>query len=146
MKVSEIMTKNPATVTPDQTVQEAAAAMERADCGCLPVIEKGNSRKLIGIVTDRDIAMRAVGKGRGVDTRVQDVMSKAPCCCAADDDLELAETIMADEQVRRVPVVDASGCTIGMLSQADLARAAARRRDVTDEDVAHVVECVSAPN
>lgn len=146
MKVSELMTKNPASVTPEQTLREAAAAMEKADCGCLPVIENGNSGKLIGVVTDRDIATRGVAQGKGPEACVRDVMSSNPTCCSADDDVETVERIMAEEQVRRVPVVDESGHGIGMVSQADIALAAQRSRDISDRDVARVVECVSAPS
>lgn len=146
MKVSELMTKNPASVTPEQSLREAAAAMEKADCGCLPVTDNGNGGKLIGVITDRDITTRGVAQGKGPDTSVREVMSSNPKCCSADDDVEVVERIMAEEQVRRVPVVDQSGQSIGMVSQADIALAAQRSRDISDRDVVRVVECVSAPS
>jgi CBS domain-containing protein len=145
MKVSELMTKDPACVTPEQTVQEAAEKMRQADCGLLPVIEGANGGRLVGVVTDRDIAVRAIGKGRGPDARVKDVMSANPSCCKADDDIEMVRRVMIEQKVRRVPVVDAAGHGIGIVSQADLALAADQRREVTDRDVAKVLEGVSQP-
>ena len=144
MKVSELMTKNPACVTPEQSVQDAASLMERCDCGCLPVVEGSNGKRVVGVVTDRDIAMRAIAHGHGPDTKVSDVMSADVACCHPDDDISLVQQVMAEQQVRRVPVVDASGCACGMISQADLARAAEDHRGVDEGDVARVVEKVSA--
>lgn len=145
MKARELMTKDPAVVYPDDTLREAASRMERNDCGCLPVVENGNGGRVVGVVTDRDIATRAVGLGRGPETRVSDVMSRDPHCCRGEDDVAAVEHIMAEEQVRRVPVVDQSGRPVGMIAQADLARAAEYRVEVSDSDLAHVVERVSAP-
>ena len=145
MKASELMTKDPAVVHPDDTVREAASRMERNDCGCLPVVENGNSGRLVGVVTDRDIATRAVGHGRGPDTQVSEIMSADPHCCRSEDDVATVQQIMAEEQVRRVPVVDQDGRPVGMIAQADLARAAEYRVEVSDSDLAHVVERVSAP-
>jgi len=145
MKVKELMTKNPACVTPEQTVQDAARAMEQADCGLLPVVESSNGGRLIGVVTDRDIALRAVAAGKGPSARVADVMSANPRCCKPDDDVELVQRVMAEMKVRRVPVVDNDGHGVGIVSQADLALAADQRREISDQDVAHVVESVSKP-
>lgn len=145
MKVSELMTKNPTCVTPEQTVQEAAERMQQADCGLLPVVESANGGRLVGVVTDRDIAVRGVGQGRGPDARVKDVMSANPSCCKADDDIELVQRVMSEQKVRRVPVVDAHGHGVGIVSQADLALAADQRREITDQDVARMVESVSKP-
>ncbi len=145
MLAKELMTRNPACVTPEQTIRDAAAEMERCDCGCLPVVEKGNGSKVIGVITDRDIAMRAVGKGRGPDTPVQDVMSASPRCCCDTDDVELVKRIMTEERVRRVPVVDQTGRSVGMISQADLARAA-EQASLSEHDVASTLEKVSQPS
>lgn len=144
MRVNELMTKNPACVSPQQTIQDAAAEMERCDCGCLPVVEQGAGGRLVGVVTDRDIAMRAVGKGRDATTKVADVMTASPKCCCDDDDIGLVQRIMAEQQVRRVPVVDHAGHAVGMISQADIARAA-ESRALDEHDVAHLVEKVSQP-
>ena len=144
MRVSELMTRNPACVTPQQSVREAASEMERCDCGCLPVVEQGRNSKVVGVVTDRDIAMRAVGRGRGPDTLVKDVMSASPHCCRDDDEVDLVRRIMAEQQVRRVPVVDHAGNSVGMISQADLARAA-EKETVSEHDIARIMERVSQP-
>ncbi len=143
MKVSELMTGSPACATPDQTLRDVASMMKQHDCGCVPV-QDGVSGKLIGVVTDRDIVMRAVATGRGSETSVRDVMSKDPACCGADDDVEKVQKIMAEKQVRRVPVIDANGKAVGIVAQADLARAANGHGKVSDRDLAKVVESVSA--
>jgi len=145
MKAREIMTANPACITPDATAQEAARLMAECDCGVVPVVEDTRSKRLVGVVTDRDLAVRGLAQGKGADTRVRDLMTANPSCCAPDDDLKEVERTMADRMVRRVPVVDERGCCVGVIAQADLARAAERRRGVTDKEVARVVEKLSEP-
>jgi CBS domain-containing protein len=141
MKVREIMTQNPATATPDTTARDAARLMKQHDCGALPVCEPGSGR-VVGVVTDRDIAIRAVAEGRPVETPVRELMTPSPECVRADDDLDKVESLMADRQVRRVPVVDESGKVIGMVAQADLAR---ELKAVGKRDFSKVVESISEP-
>lgn len=143
MKAQEIMTRNPACCTPDDTAEQAAALMEDNDCGCVPVVEDQETRKLIGLVTDRDIALRGVGRGRDGSTPVRELMSADVSCCGPDSDVEEAERIMTERQVRRVPVIDEGGCCVGMIAQADLAREA--DHGVSDREVGQVVERVSEP-
>jgi CBS domain-containing protein len=143
MEAQEIMTRAPACCTPDHTVQEAARMMQDHDCGCIPVVD--DARRLVGVVTDRDLACRCLAAGLGPDTSVAEVMSLSPSCCSPDDDVQLVERIMENRQVRRVPVVDAQGECVGMVSQADVARAAERSAQVSDREVARMVERVSAP-
>lgn len=143
MRVREIMTGNPTCCAPDDTVQTAARAMLDADCGCLPVVDDMGSRHVVGVVTDRDLAVRALGQGKGPETRVREVMSASPTCCGPDADLREVERIMADRQVRRVPVVDERGCCVGMIAQADLARA---DRGVDDHEVRETLERISEPS
>lgn len=145
MKVSELMTKNPTCVTLDQSIRDAAIQMEKCDCGCLPVSDDKNGGRLVGVITDRDIAIRAVARGFGPDARVRDVMTPNPASCRADDDVKELERIMSEKQVRRVPVVDDSGRCLGIVAQADLARAADQEKDISDRDVAQVIENISAP-
>lgn len=145
MKAHELMTPCPACCTPDDTARRAARLMADNDCGCLPVLEGRNSDRVIGIVTDRDIALRAIARGKGPDTPVGELMTPNPACCPADADVESVEHLMADRQIRRVVVVDASGCCAGIIAQADLAREAERGRDVGEKEVARVVERISAP-
>ena len=140
MKAREIMTADPACCTPQDTVRRATELMAERDCGSLPVVEDMDGRRLVGVVTDRDVALRAVARGNGPDTPVGDVMSASPSCCGPDDELSAVERIMADKQVRRVPVVDDAGCCVGMIAQADLAR---DERGASDGEVRRVVERIS---
>jgi CBS domain-containing protein len=145
MKVRDIMTERPAICSVDDTIEQAARLMEQNDCGCIPVVE-GRDQNLVGVVTDRDITLRATGRGHSLNTRVRDVMTASPHCCKADDDVQQLERIMSEQQVRRIPVIDHTGrCCIGMVAQADLARAAERTSEVTDAEVGRVVERISEP-
>jgi CBS domain-containing protein len=143
MKAQDIMTAHPACCSPDDTAEHAAHLMDEHDCGCLPVVTDEGSRHLLGIVTDRDIALRGVGRGGGANTRVSDLMTAEVSCCAVDSDIEEVERIMAERQVRRVPVLDDRGACIGIIAQADLAREAGHA--VSDAEVGRVVEQISEP-
>ena len=133
MKAREIMTKDPAACGPNDTAEDVARTMRDQDCGCVPVVD-ASSRRLLGIVTDRDLAMRVLAEGLGPDARVRELMSPDPCCCSPDDDLRTVEKLMSDNQVRRVPVVDEQGCCVGIISQADLAMAGMGRDVVSDRE------------
>jgi CBS domain-containing protein len=143
MKAQEIMTSAPASCTPNDTAQSAAQLMAEHDCGCLPVVEDTDTNRLVGVVTDRDLAVRGLAEGKSPDTPVQELMSTKPSCCTPDDDVEDVEKIMAERQVRRVPVIDGNGCCVGMVAQADLARTS--ERGVSDREVGRVVERISEP-
>src|SRR3982750_4440109 len=132
MRARELMTAEPACCTPDQTVQEAAQLMGQHDCGCIPAVEETETTPLVGGIRNRDITCRCTAEGKGPDTEVANVMSQDPKCCGPDDDVGTIEKIMAQAQVRRVPVVDNDGCCVGMIAQADLARNA---RIVSDREV-----------
>jgi CBS domain-containing protein len=129
MKISELMTKNPCTVTPDTLVSEAARLMKEEDVGIVPVVERvGGAEtrgRLVGVVTDRDITVRYVAEGRTTDAPVRDVMSGGVKTATPDDSVESVMALMGREQVRRIPVVDERGSLVGVVSQADLARKAA---------------------
>ena len=142
MQVHEMMTQQPACCTPDETVQRAAQLMKEHDCGCLPVVEDSRTKRVIGTVTDRDLACRGLAAGKGPDTTVREVMSKDPTCCRPGDDIGEVERVMAEKQVRRVPVVDERGCCVGMVAQADLAL---HEEAVTNSEVGRVVERISEP-
>jgi CBS domain-containing protein len=119
MKISEIMTRDPATVRPDSTLGEAATLMKQEDCGSLPVVD---GARLVGIVTDRDIVVRAIAAGKDAKTtRVSDVMSADPVTVSPSDDVREAERSMRDSQVRRLPVVE-DGRLVGILVTAQIAR------------------------
>lgn len=138
MRVAEVMTTEPACCSPDASVQEAASLMVQNDCGCVPVVDDENH--VMGIVTDRDIACRCVAGGKDASTPVSEVMTEHAQCCGADDDVEEATRIMAEGKVRRVPVVDESGCCVGMVSQADIVR-----RTEEKQHAMETVESVSEP-
>lgn len=121
MNVQEIMTRNPACATPGMTARDAAQMMKREDTGVLPVVEAEGSRKLLGVVTDRDLAIRVVGEGRNGDTRVSDIMSADRLATARPGDtVDRVMEAMAEEQVRRIPIVDERGDLVGIISQADI--------------------------
>ena len=140
MKVIEIMTENPACCTPEQTAREAARLMAQNDCGSIPVVEEG-SRRLLGVVTDRDLAIRVLAEGRGPDTPVREAMTPDPVTCSPDDDVDKVERLMAERQVRRIPVVE-NGRVVGVVAQADLAL---HPNAVSDREVGHLVEEISQP-
>ncbi len=120
MKVSEIMTSNLEVVTPEQPVQEAARLMLSADAGVVPVQE---GDRLVGMVTDRDIAVRVVAEGRGSDTPVRDVMSEKPLFCFDDEDVDEVAMQMSNAQVRRFPVLSREGQKlVGIISIGDLTK------------------------
>lgn len=119
-KISEVMTQRPRAVTAQMTVREAARLMDEEDVGSLPVVDEGE--RLIGIVTDRDVAVRVVGRGLDSDqTVVGDVASRDVVALTPDHDLDDALRLMAQEQVRRVPIVQRENQLVGILAQADVA-------------------------
>jgi CBS domain-containing protein len=142
MLAKEIMTPDPQCCTPDDTLRDAARLMADYDCGCLPVVDDKDGKQVVGVLTDRDIAVRGVARGKTPDSKVNDVMSPAPACCFAEDEVEEVERIMAEKQVRRVPVLDRDERVVGMIAQADLAR---NDRAASDRDVGRLVEKISEP-
>ncbi len=142
MKANEIMTPTPATCTPDTTARDAARMMEDNDCGSLPVVENRDSLKLIGMVTDRDLALRILGRGQDPNTPIREAMTKNVSSVKQNDDLDAVERVMSGQQVRRVPVVDGQGRVIGIVAQADLAR---ELESVGRKDFTRVVEKISQP-
>ena len=141
MQVRDVMTKDPSCVTPGATIREAAQLMQRENVGIIPVVEEKGSRKLLGVVTDRDIALRIVAEGRDGGTRVSDVMSSNRIhTCKPDDNVDDAMEAMASEQVRRIPIVDERGELVGIVAQADIVR------KTRDEDKAgNTVKEISEP-
>ena len=136
MKVSEVMTRDVRTIQPDQTAQEAASFMLSADAGSIPVTD---GERLIGMITDRDIAVRGVAKGNGPDTPVRDLMSNDVICARIDEDCFEVASRMSEAQVRRLPVIDEQQQLCGIVSLGDLSRE-------TDNDTAgQALEGVSQP-
>lgn len=124
MRVSEAMTRDVRVANPDQTIREAAQMMAELDAGALPV---GEQDRLVGMITDRDIAVRAVAHGKSPDTRVRDVMTDDVKYCFDDDDVEDVARNMADIQVRRLPVVNRDKRLVGVVSLGDLSLTGKRR-------------------
>ncbi len=137
MQARDIMTRNPECLTPDSTLQEAARLMRDGGFGALPVVNDQKALEVVGIITDRDLAIRHVAEGHDGSCRVGDHMTKDVECVRADSDLSDVEDVMSDEQIRRIPVVDENDRLIGMIAQADLARA-----DSTD-DVGETLKDIS---
>jgi CBS domain-containing protein len=121
MKVKDAMHKGAAFVAPEAKIIDCALQMKTLDVGALPVKSDG---QILGILTDRDIAIRAVAAGRDpAKTTAKDLMSKNTQTCSADDELDRAIQIMKTNQIRRLPVADASGALVGMLSLGDICTA-----------------------
>jgi len=136
MKVSEVMTRDVQTIRPDQPVQEAASFMLSADAGSVPVTD---GDRLIGMITDRDIAVRGVAKGHGPDTPVRELMTNDIICVRENDDVDDVASKMSEAQVRRLPVIDDQERLCGIVSLGDLSRDA-------DEDAAsEALQGVSEP-
>jgi len=134
-KVHEVMTDRPRVVTPETTVSDAAQLMKNDDVGSLPILD---GEQLAGMVTDRDIVIRAVAEGK--DPRgmpVREVASRELVTVNADEELSRALQLMASQQVRRLPVVDDDGRLVGILAQADVAV------EAKEKDVGEMVEEIS---
>lgn len=122
MRVNEIMTANPTFCTTDTGLQEVARMMVDCDCGAIPVVESMESRKPIGIVTDRDIVTRLIATGRNpLEARAADAMTKNTVTINADANVSDAVNRMEYHQIRRILVVDNDGRCVGILAQADVA-------------------------
>jgi CBS domain-containing protein len=149
MNVESIMTRDPKSVGPGDTMSAAAKLMWDHDIGCVPVVDHEN--RVIAMLTDRDICMAAYLKNRTLtDMTVAEAMSKDLCACRRNDDVEKAEKLMQEAQVRRLPVMDREGHLVGILSLNDLAREAARekplsRKSVTEQEVAETLAAACQP-
>ena len=119
MNVRDVMTREVATIGPDQTAQEAAGFMLNAEAGSIPVTD---GDRLLGMITDRDIAVRGVAKGRGPETPVRELMSNDIICARIDENIDEVATRMSEAQVRRLPVLDEQEKLCGIVSLGDLAR------------------------
>jgi CBS domain-containing protein len=118
MKVSEAMSRDVRVASPEQTIEQAARMMASLDAGVLPV---GEHDRLVGMITDRDIAIRGVAQGKGPDAKVRDVMTSDVKYCYEDEEIADVTLNMADIQVRRLPVLDHDKRLVGILSLGDVA-------------------------
>jgi len=141
-KCDVVMTKNPVCCLPDDMVAKVAQLMKRENIGPIPVIENEETRKLVGIVTDRDLALKIVAEGRDAkSTKVEAVMTRKVVTCRAEDDLQIALDAMSKHQLRRIPIVDNDNKILGIISQADVAT-----RIDQPEKTAAVVKGISQSN
>ena len=118
MKINEIMTRNPEYIGPDEILARAAARMRDLNVGSLPVCKDG---RLVGVLTDRDVAVRAVANGLDPQTSVRSVMSRLVTYCFDDQDQEVAASLMETNRIRRLPVLDRHERLVGIVSLGDLA-------------------------
>jgi CBS domain-containing protein len=133
--IRDLMTSNPSTIEPDKTVADAAKLMRDEDVGLIPIVE---GEKLAGTITDRDIAIRVVAEGKDPQSStVRDVMTSRLVTVDPDQDLDEALRLMAEHQVRRLPVVEEDGKLVGIVSQADIAK------HTSDEQTGEVVQQIS---
>ena len=136
MKVSDVMTREVQTISPDQTAKEAANFMLSTDAGSIPVTD---GERLVGMITDRDIAVRGVAKGNGPDTPVSELMTKDCITAREDDDVATIASKMSEAQVRRLPVIDGDEKLCGIVSLGDLSR------DGDDQSASQALAGVSQP-
>ncbi len=140
-KCGEVMTREPACCEPGESIVRAAQLMKTEDIGAVPVVESSAGRRLVGIVTDRDIVVKVLAGSVRIDgASVRDAMTQNPVTVREDDDVNRALSAMADRKVRRIPVVDESGTLRGIIAQADIATRL--HRDKTTGDL---VEAISEP-
>jgi CBS domain-containing protein len=133
------MSTNPKSCSPEASIQEAAQMMDECNCGAIPVVESGSVRKAVGVITDRDIACRAVARGQGPDAKVRDCMSSPLATIGQDDSVEDCCNEMERSKVRRLLVLDEEGELCGVVSQADVALHLSKNK------IAEVVKEVSQP-
>ena len=150
MLVENLMTRQSQSCQPGDSLAHAAQLMWEHDCGCVPVCSGDGVQRVVGVITDRDICMDALFQGKALkDLRVGEAMSKSLTTCRPSDSLAQAERVMREARVRRLPVVNADGALLGMVSLADLAREAVRehalpRKEVTETDVGNTLAAICA--
>ena len=135
----DVMTQDPVCCEPGDSVTRVATVMKQEDIGSVPVVESQGSKKLVGIVTDRDLVLKVLAGGRGAEqATVKDAMTPNPVSCREGDDVNQAMELMKDRQVRRMPIVDPNGRLTGIIAQADVATRVNR-----DNQTGEVVEAIS---
>ena len=140
-RCGDVMTREPVYCEPADSIPRIAQLMKSEDVGAVPIVESKTSRKLVGIVTDRDIVVKVVADGRTVENATaRDVMTNNPVTCREDDDVSQAVARMAERKVRRIPIVDGSGTLRGIIAQADIATRVHR-----DTTTGELVEAISEP-
>ncbi|MDR0786974.1 MAG: CBS domain-containing protein [Gemmatimonadota bacterium] len=141
----DIMTENPRILTPDATVGDAARLMRDIDSGIIPVVDSLDHQLLLGVVTDRDIAIRIVAEGKDGGSRIDSCMTTGVATVNTNDSLSEVLRVMRQERIRRVPVVDREGRLAGIIAQADLAVDYAARNFERESELADTIERISEP-
>jgi CBS domain-containing protein len=145
MRALEIMTENPQVVTPEATIAEVAQKMRDLDVGIIPVVDNVEGRQLRGVITDRDIAIRAVAEGKDGKVRVSDCMTADVRTVNKNDSVRDVMRVMRQDQVRRVPVTDREGRLVGIIAQADLAVDYALDDPSREAELGETIERISEP-
>jgi CBS domain-containing protein len=151
MKVEQLMARPVQSCGPNDSLAHAAQLMWDHDCGCLPVCVSNGHSQVVGVITDRDICMCALFQGRTLnDIRVSEAMSRSVYMCHPEDSLADVETSMREARIRRLPVVDAQGQLVGMISLADLAHEAkvesrSSRKEITETEVGDTLAVICEP-
>lgn len=146
MRAAELMTEDPQVVTPDATLADVARQMRDMDVGIIPVVDSQESRRLRGVITDRDIAIRAVAEGKDGKAKVSECMTSDVETVNKNDRVESVLQIMQREQVRRVPVTDREGRLVGIIAQADLALDYSDLSHRKEHKVHDTIERISEPS
>lgn len=140
MKIRDIMTSDPVCCLPEDTAQKVATVLRDKNIGAMPVVLDHTSRKLVGVITDRDLCCRVVANGLNpTTTRIDRIYSANPVTCREGENASHCEQLMQTHQVRRIPVVDGEGRCIGIVAQADLAL------KEKPEKVSRIVAAISKP-
>lgn len=151
MRVQDLMNRQIHSCRSEDTLEHAAQLMWDYDCGCIPVCAGDGANRLAGMITDRDICMRALFQGNALkELRVGDSMAKSVETCRSSDSLDKAEKIMRNARIRRLPVLDERDALVGMISLADLAREAARertqqRKEITETEIGDTLAAICEP-
>ena len=140
MRARDIMASNPSCVTPETALSDAARLMKEQNVGMLPVVEREGSNRLVGVVTDRDIAIRHVAEGHTGSCPVREAMSGNVATLREDSSVDDVMKLMGSEQVRRIPIVDERGGLVGVVSQADIVLEGS-----SDRKAERTVEQISKP-
>lgn len=142
MNIRELMTRDPCCCLPSDSAHRAGTLMRRFDVGALPVVDDEQHRRLLGIVTDRDLCLFVVAANRvSAEVTVGECMMPNPVCCAPDDDARRALALMRARHVHRLPVVNSHGLLVGMVSLTDLVR----HRAISEADLEMAMEVLSQP-
>ena len=140
-KCSDVMTREPVCCEPGESIAQVAAQMKREDVGSIPVVDSHEDKRLIGIVTDRDLVVKVLAEGNPIErATVRDAMTSNPVSCRESDEVGKAVNLMSERQVRRMPIVDEGGRLTGIIAQADVAT-----RIKKDHTTGELVEAISEP-